>query len=336
MPWLTSAWTFYGSLVVLLGLRNLAVAVFGPDPTTGKTLLHRLRDGYRRREETRPTVPDIRGNLERLLSSGYDRSALHVTFDNSELFVLFRKYIHAKGDYGIELEFPLAHWSAEYIPALHDYCASHGIAFTVGPDVHDDCQEFHHVDFGNDADAAFRMFEAIVTHVFRIPTDSPYKLKFFGINPFGAAIIDPRQMPPSRAEHADWETERLAHQLAYVFDASVVSLGGQARYFGILGILYSLLWCLLWAVEGLTPNWGSVAFTQFDTMIEPRIFDLICIGLIFIGLLVDRSPSARRLETDQDRHGAAPSRWSRAADSIFPRRVRIPALIAATIASWIA
>lgn len=330
MTGLTSTWAFYGSLTVSLVLPLVAAALFTSDPSNGNTAIRQLQD------ELRMDFADVRGKLEGLLKSGFDRSFLVITFKNSELFFQFRKYIHAKGDYGIELGFPLAPWSEGYVRTLRDYCAANGIAYTVGPDVADDRLEFLHVDFGKDDSAAFRMAKAIVSKVFRIPLDSDYDWEFRGLHPFGQLVNDPRQRPPSEDEVQKRQDKVYGQLGPHLINALRVFLVAMAAYVGIIGLLHSLIWKSLWAVYAYAPGWGVVAVPLLDTTITPRVFDLVCIGLIVLARAIGRNASGRTESAEPRESRLEFPQWVRAAGRVFPRRLRLPALIAATIAFWIA
>lgn len=341
MTWLASTWAFYGGLPVFLALPIAAFLFLARRPSTNRTPIGELRDDFRRFDkENHPDFPAIRSKLDGLLKSGYDRSVFVITFNKSELFLQFRKYIHAKGDYGIELGFPLAPWSKNYGPALRDHCLTNGIAFTVGPEVEGDFLEFLHVDFGKDSEAAFCMAESIVTEVFRISLDSPYDWEFSSVNPFGELIDDPRQRPPAPDAPLQRRKEQLyAQSGTFLSDWFLAFLARALAYFAGMGLVYSLFWKSLWAVTTLKPGWGSVSASPFEVAIEPRVFDLVCLGMIVVFLAIRQTQPWRRV-------GAAPSRnkkdffelpqWLRPAGRIILRPLRLPIIVAATIVFWFA
>lgn len=344
MTWLTSTWAFYGGLPIFLALPIVAFLFFATRSSTKRTPIRELRDDIQRlRDEDNPDFPGILAKLNGLLEAGYDRSCLVITFKKTELSLQFRKYIHAKGDYGIELGFPLAPWSERYVPALRDHCAANGIAFTVGPEVEGDSMEFLHVDFGKDSRSAFRMAEAVATEIFQIPLDSEYVWEFssvnpFGVNPFGELIDDPRQRPPSPDEALQRRLEKFhAESGTYLTDWFLNFLGVALYFFGRYGLLYSLLWKSFWTVTTLEPGWGSVSASLLDVTIEPRVFDLVCLGMIIVFLTIRRASPLQRVGAAnlwEEKDNFEPPQWLRLAGRILPRDMRLPVIVVATIAFW--
>lgn len=332
MSWLTSPFLFYASLPISLAAPFLLLSSTARYRATGRTLNESFRDILR------PDFSEIHDMLERLLKSGFDHSFLVVTFKKTKYFIQFRKYIHAKGDYGIELGFPLADWSKTLVPRLRHHCATNGIDFAEGTEVPGDALAFLHVDFGKDTAAAFGMAEAIVTEVFRIPIDSQYKWEFSGLHPHDELIDSPRRRPPSHS--ATWRRTRedtYARTGIHLSDTPWSMLAGLCGYSGAVGLLHGLIWRSFWAATDQAPDWGAASLPLLDMALNARNFDLVCIGLIAIAMAISRSPPGRRVRSAQ-RKGKQTQfelpQWLGLVGRIFPRRLRLPAILAATIAFW--
>lgn len=323
MTWLTSTWAFYGGFMAFLVLPKVIAAAFSAGSPAIRAPIPQLAD------DPRLMLRAIGDKLEHLLKSGYDRSTLIITFKGSELCVRFRKYIHAKGDYGMELVFPLAAWSEKFIPALRDQCAASGIASTVEPERAGDNQKFLYVDFGKDGDAARRMTEEIVTNVFAIPSGTPFDYAFTDVHPLGDAVYDPRQMPPSQREIENRQAKIYARSDAELIDALLEFAAGIPRYVAIVGLLHSLLWSTLWAVLDQTPDWGTVSLSLLQVTISPRIFDLVCFALLAVAVALEPTPATWQLRVAGHRQPRLAIIFRRAFGNVL-----LPAILLATIVLW--
>ena len=330
--WLSSPLLFYGTLPLSLAAPLVLLWFTARDRRTGQTSHQQMREVWR------SSFSDIEGLLRDLLKCGYDRAHLVVTFKESGYFLQYRKYIHAKGDFGIELGFPIAGWSRPFVPRLRAYCDANGIAYAEGAEVHGDPMTFIHVDFGRDTAAAFAMAKAIVAQVFRIPTESTYHSEWDGLNPHGEQVDDPQRKPSSNSEF--WRRkneESFASSGVYLTDVGWFLLTFLCGYTGLVGLSHALIWKSLWAATGQAPDWGSFRLALFDLAATARSFDLVCFGLIAIVLAIRLTPGGRRLRAadrrSDDNNLILPG-WLRAIGRVVPQRLIVPAILAATIASW--
>lgn len=334
MAWLTSPLLFYGSLPFLLAAPFVLLVFTARDRKTGKTFKEQFRDAWR------PSFAfsDMKGMLRRLLKSGYDRAHLVITFTESGYFLQYRKYIHAKGDYGIELSFPISDWSRSFVPSLREYCDANGIAHSEGTEAPGDPMTFIHVDFSKDAAAAFAMAKAIVAEVFAIPTDSTYTWEFDGLHPYGELIDNPRSKPPSESE--TWRRmneDAFTSTGMYLTDTGWYLLRFICGYAGVVGLLHALIWKSLWATTTGMPGWGSVTLELFYLSFAARNFDLACFGLIATVLAIGFTPAGRRLKAvdrKSDNDDVILPGWLLVIGRMFPRRLLFPAILAATVAFW--
>jgi hypothetical protein len=62
---------------------------------------------------------DLKTVADLLLRSGREGGFIVITEKGSGRFVQFRKYIHRKGEFGLELGFPKAPWSETYYPPCY-------------------------------------------------------------------------------------------------------------------------------------------------------------------------------------------------------------------------
>lgn len=327
MNWLTSPWLFYGGFLFALIMPLVLYWYFGRIPETGKTYHQSVVEG------SNPTFDDIRGNLEYLLRGGYNGGFVVFNFKGKERFIRFRKYIRAKGDYGLELSFPRADWSRVYFPRLVNFCGDNAIPYVVHPDTGDDGMEFLRVDVGQDIDAAFRLVGGIVDEVFSIPRDTGYKVEHDAIDQTGALIDSPRQTPWKRQRqfHQEWSNKTGF----YMSDVPVFLISGLAFVVGGAGLVYALLWWSVWSAAGVTADWGAFESDIGGYELTIRNFQLVSMIALSSIFLFRQTPALRRLlAVGRDKLTEEEKRKRQRRGSIF-RYVIVPLLLSATVASWV-
>lgn len=77
------------------------------------------------------TLADVRAQADLLLRRGYEGGVMIVTDVPSDRFVQFKKYIHRKGEFGLELGFPKAPWSLSYYDDVVTLVERQGIPFVL-------------------------------------------------------------------------------------------------------------------------------------------------------------------------------------------------------------
>jgi hypothetical protein len=327
MSWLTSAWLFYGGFLFALVAPFIPYFYFGRIPGTGKT----YRQSFA--ESSKQSFDDIRGRLDQLLRCGFDQGFVIFKFQGSDCFIQFRKYIHAKGDYGLELGFPKADWSRDYFPLVAECCTKNHIPYTIGPHNIGDDMEFLHADVGKDTDAAFRLVGDIVDHAFRISRDTDYTLEWDAIDPTGGLIDSPNQTLGKRQQQ--FSQEFFEKTGLYMSDIPVVTLWLFAFLVGGVGLIYALFWWLIWAAMGVNADWGAFDVRIGESELAIRNFQLFSAIALLSAFLLGRIAALRRMRTSMRDEHSEECRRKRSRRRAFVWRILIPLLLSATIASWV-
>jgi hypothetical protein len=327
MNWLTSPWLFYGGFPFALAAPFVLTWYFGRAEATGKTY-HQSAS-----ETVKQTFDDIRGQLEQLLKSGFDQGFVIFQFKDGGRFIQFRKYIHAKGDYGLELAFPKADWSVEFFPLVARCCDRLNISHTVGPHTRGDGLEFLHADLGRDTDMAFRLVCSIVDDVFRISRDTQYTLEWDAVDVTGALIESPGQSPGKRERQYRQEFFKKAG--FYMSDIPVAIIWLFAFTLGVIGMAYGLIWWLVWIAASANADWGFIEGHIGGLELAIRNFQLFNVIAFVSTYLLDRTPAFRRIrksvQANRKEKGTREKWWQ----GVTIRFVLTPLLLAATAASWI-
>lgn len=327
MIWLTSPWLFYGGFLFALVAPFIMHWYFWRIPESGKTYHQSVV------ENSRQSFDDIRGRLNQLLRQGFDQGFVIFKFNNGECFIQFRKYIHAKGDYGLELAFPKADWSRDFFPLVAECCKKNDIPYTVGPHKTGDKMEFLHADVGQDTEAAFRLVGGIVDDAFRMSRETEYTLEWDAIDATGGLIDSPNQTPGKRQRQFSQEYFKKAG--FYMSDIPVAIIWLFAFLVGGVGLIYALFWWLTWAVMGVSPDWGAFDGRIGGFELAIRNFQLFSMIALLSTFLLDRTPALRRMWASVRAGHTEEDRRKRSRRQIFIWRVLIPLLLSATIASWI-
>lgn len=327
MNWLASPWLFYGGFPFALVVTVVLYWRFGRDSVTGKT--HRQVVA----ERSKQSFDDIRGNLEYLLRSGYDGGFYVFRFKGKERFIQFRKYIRAKGDYGLELGFPRADWSRVYFPRLVNFCQDNDIPYAIRPGMGDESMEFLYVDVGQDVDAAFRLVCGIVDDVFSIPRSTGYTVEQDAVASMGLLVDNPNLTEAER--HQQFHKEFFKQKGIYLSDVKVFMISGVVLLIGGAGLFYALLWGLVWSAAGVTADWGAFESKLGGYELTIRNFQLgsmIAVSSIF---LLRSMPAIRRILAVGKDNLTEEEKRKRRQRGLIVRFVVLPLLLSATVASWI-
>jgi hypothetical protein len=140
----------------------------------------------------------MKRELEVLLRRGYDGGYLIFTDAKTSRFMQFRKYVHAKGQLGLETHFPRVGWSEEFYSRVQDVLRRMRIAHDRR--VLEQGVEMIYADFGTDLETAVDFADSIFTEVFEL---NPPRIAATGdgMSPFDETIDTPER--PSA-----WSTTR--------------------------------------------------------------------------------------------------------------------------------
>lgn len=327
MNWLTSPWPFYCGFPFFIAAPLVLTWYFGRDPDTGKTYHQSAA------ENSTQTFDDIRSRLQQLLKSGFDQGFVVFRFADSDRFIKYQKYIHAKGDYGIELSFPNTEWSREFFPLAVECCDRLCIAYTIGPRARADSIHFLHADVGQDIDTAFQLVCCIVDDIFEMPRDTEYTLEWDGVDATGGHIDSPSLSPQNREQQYGKEFFKTAG--FYMSDIPVALIWLLAFIISVGGMIYALLWWLIWTIASVKADWGVVEGSIAGLEFAVRRFQLLAVITFLGSFLLWRTPAFRRIrqsirEKTNDRN-ASRAWWQKVNMPLLAAALVVPA----TVATWV-
>ena len=119
-------------------------------------------------------IADLKHPISQLLKRGYDGGFLVVKPVFSKRFVQFSKYIVRLGEFGIEMSFPRAPWSADFYELVEEKCKERDLDYSIEKKDSDNSLEFINVDFKTDTDSAYAVMVEIMTDIFGYPADKKY------------------------------------------------------------------------------------------------------------------------------------------------------------------
>jgi len=106
-----------------------------------------------------------------LLRRGYKEGFLVINIHYTKQFVQLKKYIHNKGNYGMEFCFPNTKWSDKLFVKLVEFCTETEIDFVIGEEHAKEPLEFLYIDFGKDVLLAHSTIVDILLNVFGVDDD---------------------------------------------------------------------------------------------------------------------------------------------------------------------
>lgn len=336
MNWLTSEWLFWlGFPLFIIGQVAVALA-FHRNPNSGKSFREVMTGKWREVGADDSGLAAIRKHIERLLRQGYDRGALVLTFKGTDAFIQFRKYIHAKGDQGLELGFPDAEWSREFFPRLAEWCEQNGFSHDIAHNSEGGGLNFLHVDTGDDLDAAMRLVEGIVTDIFSLEPNARFSHQFDGVSELGEEIDDPTAAPLSPGVAAlRRDKDYFEKTGVHLQDGCLHTLVTLIGVWGFFGLEYSLVWRTAWLAAAVEPTWGDWTMEIFSISLKARTFEVVCLVLVMCGLLFQRSPPSRRIQALQIRNLSEAKRRASRRQRIRVRYVYLPLMLAALTIFWL-
>jgi hypothetical protein len=229
----------------------------------------------RRRDETGPWAPSYDGAkhfLELVLKLGNETAFVAITHRPSERWIQFRKYIHAVGDYGLELAFPNAEWSRPYFQRLREQCEANRLPWRMVDETQGDTMTFLYVDCGRDAQASFDLGKSIFTQIFGVSLEEEYRFDSHGYASVNKLIDSPGH-PTATCRSMDLEIR----QESGIGPLQAVRLAVQvyALICGVLGLVLRLSFAD-W-------SWHRVAIDLLAQTLSVSMFDLLCIAGIIAG-----------------------------------------------------
>ena len=314
MGWLTSAWLFYVGLPIFFAGQFAFVYAFMRDPDSGKTTHEEMTEKWRDANDNASGFVAIREHLAHLLRQGYDQGCAVLAFKGTEAFIQFRKYIHAKGDSGLELGFPDAEWSREYFPKLVEWCEKNGFSSNLDCNSQGGGLNFLHVDTGDDLDRAMQLVEGIVIDIFGLESDTRFFCQFDGVNELGEEINDPFAAPLSSKVTKERREEKYFEKTGvHIQDGCLYASVGLLGITGIFGLEYSLLWRAVWLAIATEPGWGGWPLEILGISLKTRTFEIVCLFLVMIGMLLRRSPPFCRIDAFRRQNASEAERkvWRR-------------------------
>lgn len=336
MTWLTSAWLFYIGLPMFFVGQFAFVYAFMRDPDSGKTTHEEVAGKRQEADDNASGFGAIREHLAHLLRQGYDQASAVLTFKGTDAVIQFRKYIHAKGDRGLELGFSDAEWSREYFPKLVDWCEKNGFACNLDRNSQGGGLDFLHVDTGDDLDTAMRLVEGIMTDIFGLKNDTRFYCRFDGVNELGEDIDDPTAAPLSPETVAERRNEKYYEKTGvHIMDGCLYGLVGIMGTMGLFGLEYSLIWRGVWLAVSTEPEWGGWSLDIFDVSLKARTFEIVCLFLVMGGSLLRRSPPCCRLDAIRIRNSSEAMRndWRRR--HFRNRYIYLPLMLTALAIFWL-
>jgi len=240
----------------------------------------------RRRDGTGQHVPMYEGAkhfLALVLKLGNETAFVVITHRPSEHWIQFRKYIHAVGDYGLELAFPNGEWSRADFRRLRERCETNRLPWRIGDEVAGgDRMTFLYVDCGRDVQAAFDLGKSIFTQVFGVSLEEEYRFDSHGYASVNKLIDSPgHPMATCRSMNREIAQETGIGPLQGVR----LIVQGYALVCGVLGLVLRLSF----------PDWGwsRMGIDLLDRALSVPMFDLLCIAGIISGYAAIQS--VRRL-----------------------------------------
>lgn len=128
----------------------------------------------------RPRIADAAFSLQLLRDAGYQGGWVTFTHQTTGLFVQCHKYIEDDGIYGIELVQPMFGELTSYAEGIKAVLVDEDIEAVERENSKGDM--FLYGDFKHDTHAALRVFTRIITEVYQLPEDAPFKPMSKGIS----------------------------------------------------------------------------------------------------------------------------------------------------------
>lgn len=226
--------------------------------------------------DRRARFDNLRCEVEMILNQGLNGGILKVRDRKSKNFVTFRKYIVAKGQYGIELIFSNPNQSEPYFEQFRNYCAQTGVAFDIEGKPEAGTGDALRVDCEMDVDKALALLIVILADIFGFPSGSKFDIETEGVSRWKELIDSPGQEETPATEFSKLLKKRLkathgSGMLSMVLDASAVF----CQILGVLGLLLTLVF--------QQDDWSGFALSVSGIFMKVPLPGLISVFLIFVG-----------------------------------------------------
>lgn len=216
--------------------------------------------------------------IAQLLKKGFADGFLSIQARKTRKYLELRKYIHAKGDYGIRLHVPVEPWSEAYLGMVQAYCSKKGIDFSfenLDPEVDEVCLC---IDCKRDVPTAYGLVRMIFTQVFGVPASNTFSVVLRNGSPWDELIDDPDQESLSLAEGMRRKNAKIKNTIGVSLrDVSLNMLLAMAQMSGVIGVAYSL-----WFAKH-TWTWSNGVVG--DISIKAPVLGLFFCGVILISFL---------------------------------------------------
>lgn len=282
--------------------------------------------------------------IEELTVSGLPGAYVRILQDQSSFGIQFRKYLHAKGVFGIEAVYPKSGFDLDEVDRLKEYCLKEKLALTECADVLKDGSPSYSIDCGADSRTAIGLMEFIAARIFDTKLDGLFKVERSGILLFNQVVDDP--------DSKLFEVEEQRRILKQEFRQSIDSVGKDKTVFavltfcqlaGFLGLAYGLLVRALAAVLDFQVHWAMFQIVVFRSPVSIYWYDVACIILLILGLFSAFTKQfSEVIENEKDHsHEDQKTTNQQTPTSMAKRSLRVPGNIAAMIliilavASWL-
>lgn len=159
----------------------------------------------------RKDFADVKPWFAILLRRGYKGGHVLLVDAPSGRSLRFRKYIRAKGDYGLELCFPTADWATEYWQRIQAHCEEVGLRNRVETEVMDGSPNgVLLIDCERNTDRAYSLALTIWTEIFDLPIRGWYEREGDGISVRDELIDSPdhRRLTEQEVSELRWSKIR--------------------------------------------------------------------------------------------------------------------------------
>lgn len=154
----------------------------------------------KRRNINRLKLFELQISLDALLNKGLDHAFCVFEPEDSDLWVQVRKYFDAQGDAALEISFPLADWTSQYVESLYHLLEQKCALYSTKLEDPKIPMEFVYVDCRDDVDYANELVSEIFVSVFKIHRGSKIIAKGSGIIYAAERLRHVSQLPKDSKE----------------------------------------------------------------------------------------------------------------------------------------
>lgn len=183
----------------------------------------------------------LRNLLDKFLRQGLDGAALELKDRKTGIAVEFRKYIPAKGEFGVRFRLRRAGEIDSDVRALERFCAEHGIATEreTGSAVITD--DYLIVNFGKDMESAHAMLVYFLADIRGLPFTSQFDVHLENMSYWDDLVDSPDHVPLSIEDGMNFKKERFNESGVTWGSLSLMALTSLLQVVGLLGLIFSLI-----------------------------------------------------------------------------------------------